>query len=156
MRFPAGVLCAFAFLSLASPQDDMNQLIDAVYRADGEAVFRSLTLENRQALSMMVTMFRLAPGEVAEQLRQELQVQLSTSEISCMQEEDLVRVILDSPMFRNEIPWPRHMVSIENCTMEGDTAVVTVTIEGEPNSYSYPMVLQEGSWKLATEFFPDN
>jgi hypothetical protein len=156
MRFPVAVLCAFTFLSIASPQDDMNELIDAVYRADGEAVFRSLTLENRQALSMMVTMFRLAPGEVAEQLRQELQVQLSTSEISCMREEDLVRIILDSPMFRNEIPWPRHMVSIESCSMAGDTALVTVTIEGEPNSYSYPMILQEGSWKLATEFFPEN
>ena len=156
MRMAALLLVLTALLALASPQDDMSCLIDAIYRADGEAVYRSLTLENQEALSMMVTMFRLAPGEVADHLRQELQVQVSTSEIVSMSEEELVRIIIDSPMFKNELPWSRDMISLDECTMSGDTAIVTVTITGEPNSYSYPMVLQEGRWRLATEFFGES
>lgn len=134
----------------------MSCLIDALYRADGETVYRSLTRENQEALSMMVSMFRLAPGEVAEQLRQELQVQVSTSEIVSMNEEELVRIIIDSPMFREELPWSRDMISLEECSMRGDTAMVTVSIVNEPNTYSYPMVLQDGTWRLATAFFGEN
>ena len=134
----------------------MNCLIDALYRADGEAVYRSLTLENQEALSMMVCMFRLAPGEVANQLRQELEVQVSSSEIASMSEQELIRIIINSPMFRDEMPWPRDMISLGDCTMAGDTAIVHISITGEPNTYSYPMVFQQGTWRLATEFFPEN
>ncbi len=102
---------------------------------------------------MMVSMFRLAPGEVASQLRQELQVQLSSSEIACMNEEALIAVIIDSPMFRNEVPWPRDYIRCTEFTMLGDTALVHVSIQGEDSVYSYPMVLQEGTWRIATNFF---
>jgi len=156
MKFASAILFLIAFLTLASPSDDMSCLIDALYRADGETVYRSLTRENQEAISMMVTMFRLAPGEVADQLRQELQVQVSSSEIISMDEEELVRIIIDSPMFREELPWSRDMISLEDCSMAGDTAIVVVSITGEPNTYSYPMVLQDGAWRLATEFFSGN
>jgi len=146
----------FCFSVHASPQDDMSSLIDALYRADGDTVFRSLTRENQEAISMMITMFRLVPGEVANQIRQELDVQVSTSEILNLREQDLVRIIIDSPMFRNEMPWPRQMITCNDCVMLGDTAVVYVSISGEDSTYGYPMVLQEGSWRLATEFFKDN
>lgn len=153
MRSFAVSVFVVVFLAFSSPEDDMNSLIDALYRADGETVFRSLTRDNQEALSMMVSMFRLAPGEVASQLRQELQVQLSSSEITCMNEEDLIGVIIDSPMFRNELPWPRDYISCTEYTMLGDTALVQVSIQGEDSVYSYPMVLQEGTWRIATSFF---
>lgn len=156
MKTAVLLLPVIVFFCHASPQDDMNCLIDALYRADGETVYRSLTRENQEALSMMVTMFRLAPGEVANQLRQELQVQVSSSEIANMNEEELISIIIDSPMFRDEMPWPREMITLDECTMSGDTAIVHITIVGEPNTYSYPMVLQEGYWRLATEFFKEN
>ena len=156
MKSASVFLFITAFLANASPRDDMSYLIDALYRADGETVYRSLTRENQEAISMMISMFRLAPGEVADQLRQELQVQVSTSEIASMDEEELVRIIIDSPMFREELPWSRDMISLEDCSMAGDTAIVVVSITGEPNTYSYPMVLQDGAWRLATDFFRGN
>lgn len=140
---------------LATPEEDMGSLLDALYRVDGETVFRSLTRENQEAISMMVSMFRLAPEEVAAELRQELQAQVSSSEIMCMREEDLVRIIIDSPGFREHIPYSRDMISLEIGEMCGDTAFVKVVIEGEAETWDYPMVMQDGSWKLATPFFSD-
>jgi hypothetical protein len=37
--------------------------------------------------------------------------------------------------------------------MLGDTALVQVSILGEDSIYCYPMVLQEGTWRIATRFF---
>jgi len=156
MRIAILMLSVAAISVFASPADDMNCIIDAIYRADGETVYRGLTSENQEALSMLVTMFRFAPGEVCNQLRQELDVQLSTSEVANLQEEDLVRIILDSPVFREEVPWSRDMLSLDECPMRGDTAFVRITIDGEPNAYTYPMVMQCGTWRLANRFFEKN
>lgn len=156
MKFAFLSLSIFTLFAHASPSEDMSRIIDALYRADGEAVYGSLTLENQQAISMMISMFRLAPGEVANQIRQELDVQVSASEILNLREQDLIRIIIDSPMFRNEMPWPRQSLTCEECVMQGDTAFVYVSICGEDSAYGYPMVLQEGSWRLAGEFFKEN
>lgn len=156
MRFTTLILALVITSMFASPEEDMNCIIDAVYRADGETVYRGLTNESQEALSMMVTMFRIAPGEVADHLRQELDVQLSTSEVVNLREEDLVRVILNSPVFREEVPWSRDAISLAECPMRGDTAFVRVTIIGEQNTYTYPMVLQDGTWRLVDEFFREN
>lgn len=139
----------------ASPVDDMNELIDALYRADGEAVYRCLSHENRESLAMMLTMFRLAPQELAGRLRQELGVQLSSSDISILDEGGLVRVIIDSPGFRSEMPPSRDMITCENYSMRGDTAVVHVNVCGWAGPYSYSMIMQEGDWKLAANVLGD-
>ncbi len=156
MRIAILILTVFTASMLASPEEDMNCIIDAVYRADGETLYRGLTNESQEALSMMVTMFRIAPGEVADHLRQELDVQLSTSEVVNLREEDLLRIILNSPVFRQEVPWSRDAISLAECPMRGDTAFVRVTIVGEQNTYTYPMVMQGGTWRLVDEFFREN
>lgn len=155
MKISLLIITSLTALLHAAPEDDMNCIIDAVYRADGETVYRGLTNESQEAITMMVTMFQFAPGEVCDQLRQELDVQLSTSEVVNLREEDLVRIILDSPVFREEVPWPRHWITCGETEMRGDTALVKVTIEGEINSYTYPMVMQDGTWRLASRFFPE-
>ncbi len=155
MRTGLLITAVLAALMYATPVEDMNSIIDAVYRADGETVYRSLSSENQEAVSFLVTMFQFAPEEVCEEFRSELGVQLSTSEVVNIKEEELVGIILDSPFFRNEIPWERSAISCEESPMRGDTAMVKVSIIGEPNTYTYPMVLQEGSWKLATGFFEE-
>ncbi len=140
-------------ISLASPEGDMNLIIDAVYRADGETVYRGLSNENQEALSMVMVMMTLAPDQVALQLREQLDVQISPSEISSLNEQELISVIIDSPFFRGEIPYSRDMIACESHTMLGDTALVYISIVNEDSVYRYPMMLQEGTWRIATTFF---
>ncbi len=131
----------------------MNRIIDAVYRADGETVFQSLSVENREALSMVVAMMCFAPEEVASQLDQQLDVQISPSEVASLDAQQLVTVIIDSPFFRRELPYSRDMIFCESHRMVGDTALVFVSILNEDSLYGYPMTLQDGSWKIAESFF---
>jgi hypothetical protein len=153
MRTAILFLPALAGLIFASPAEDMNAVIDALYRADGQAVYRGLSVENQQALSMMISMFRLAPDQVAEQFRQELNVQITAAEILALTAEDLITIIINSPFFENELPVTRDMVSCESVTMSGDTALVRVALCGEDSIYCHPMLFQEGYWRIADNFF---
>ena len=137
----------------ASPEEDMNLIIDAVYRADGETVFRGLSNENQEALSMVMVMVTLAPDQVAVQLREQLDVQISPSEVASLSTQGLVAVIIDSPFFRRELPYSRDMITCESHTMLGDTALVYVSVADGDSLYGYPMMLQEGSWRIAGNFF---
>lgn len=137
----------------ASPEEDMNSIIDAVYRADGETVFRGLSNENQEALSMVMVMMTIAPDQVALQLREQLDVQISPSEVASLTAQALITVIIDSPFFRRELPYSRNMITCESHTMLGDTALVYVSIVDEDSLYEYPMMLQEGSWRIAGNFF---
>jgi len=137
----------------ASPEEDMNLIIDAVYRADGEVVYRSLSNENQEALSMVIAMLSFAPDQVAQQLRQQLEVQISPSEVASLSAQELVTVIIDSPFFRRELPYSRDMITCESHTMLGDTALVYLSVSDGDSLYGYPMMLQEGSWRIAGNFF---
>ncbi len=137
----------------ASPEEDMNLIIDAVYRADGEVVYRSLSNENQDALSMVIAMLSFAPDQVAQQLRQQLEVQISPSEVASLSAQELVTVIIDSPFFRRELPYSRDMITCESHTMLGDTALVYLSVSDGDSLYGYPMMLQEGSWRIAGNFF---
>lgn len=150
------VLLFFLILTtvlFASPEEDMNLIIDAVYRADGEVVYRSLSNENQEALSMVMVMMTLAPDQVAVQLREQLDVQITPSEVASLDEQELITVIIDSPFFRRELPYSRDMITCESHTMLGDTALVYVSVSDGDSLYGYPMMLQEGSWRIAGSFF---
>jgi hypothetical protein len=152
MRVIVPVLFFIAIVS-ASPEDDMNAVIDGLYRADGEAILNHLSIENQEALSMVIAMVRFAPDQVADELREDLDVQISSSELSCITREELLSVIIDSPFFRREIPPLRDMITCDSHTMHGDTAYVFITIVNEDSVYSYPMMLQDGSWRISRSFF---
>ncbi|MCK5785752.1 MAG: hypothetical protein KAH54_04230 [Candidatus Sabulitectum sp.] len=140
-------------IATASPEGDMNMILDALYRADGETVYKGLTTENQESLAMVIAMVRLAPDQVALQLRQELNIQISSSEVYALSEQELISLIIDSPFFRNEIPYSRDMIACDSHTMLGDTALVYISIVNEDSVYRYPMMLQEGTWRIATTFF---
>ena len=146
------LLILTAFMT-ASPEGDMSIVIDALYRADGETVYRGLSTENQESLAMVIAMVRLAPDQVALQLRQELNIQISSSEVAALSEQELISLIIDSPFFRDEIPYSRDMIACESHTMLGDTALVYISIVNEDSVYRYPMMLQEGTWRIATSFF---
>lgn len=146
-------LLIFGSIVVAAPEDDMNLIIDAVYRSDSETVYRGLSIENREALSGVISMMRIAPGQVAQQIREELEVQISTADIVSIDGAGLVRVIIDSPFFKRELPSSRDMIICENHVMQGDTAVVYVSIAESDSLFGYPMLLQEGSWKISESFF---
>ncbi len=137
----------------ASPEADMNTILDALYRADGDTVYRGLTIENQEALSTVMLMVRMAPDQVANQLRQNLDVQLSSSEVCSLSEQDLISVIIDSPFFRSELPYSRDMINCDDHEMQGDTAVVFISILNEDSVYRHSMVLQQGTWRIAETFF---
>ncbi len=153
MRSVILFLLALTATALASPEGDMNTVIDALYRTDGETVYKGLTTENQEALAMIVAMVRLAPDRVALQLRRELDVQISSSEVASLGVQELITVIIDSPFFRRELPGSRDMINCENHTMRGDTALVYISIVNEDSVYSYPMMFQQGSWRIARTFF---
>ncbi len=146
-------LLLLAARGIASPEADMNTILDALYRADGDTVYRGLTLENQEALSTVMVMLRMAPAEVANRLRQDLDVQISSSEVCSLSEQDLISVIIDSPFFRSELPYSRDMISCEDHEMQGDTAVVFISILNEDSVYRHSMVLQQGTWRVAESFF---
>jgi hypothetical protein len=137
----------------ASPEEDMSRVIDAMYRADGETIMNYLSDENQEALATVISMVRLIPDQISEQLRDRLDVQLSPSEVASLTGEELISVIIDSPFFRGEIPPSRDMISCDSHTMHGDTAYVFITIVSEDSVYSYPMMLQDGSWRISRSFF---
>ncbi|OPX30975.1 MAG: hypothetical protein B1H09_04100 [Gemmatimonadaceae bacterium 4484_173] len=152
MRTVAAIFLVAAAL-YASPEEDMSRVIDAVYRADGETILNCLSYENQEALATVISMVRLVPEQVSEQLREQLDVQLSPGEVASLTGEEMISVIVDSPFFRSEIPPSRDMISCDSHTMHGDTAYVFITIVNEDSVYSYPMMLQDGSWKISRSFF---
>jgi len=141
------------FVVYASPEEDMSRVIDALYRADGETILNYLSVENQEALATVISMVRLVPGQISEQLREQLDVQLSPGEVASLTGEELISVIVDSPFFRGEIPPSRDMISCNSHTMHGDTAYAFISIVNEDSVYSYPMVLQDGFWKITRSFF---
>lgn len=153
MRSAVLFLLTLTVIVAASPEGDMNTVIDALYRADGETVYKGLTIENQEALAMIIAMVKLAPDQVALQLRRELDVQISSSEVFSLSEQELITVIIDSPFFRNEIPYSRDMIDCDNHIMLGDTALVYISIVNEDSVYRYHMMFQEGTWRIAESFF---
>ena len=153
MKFTFALLLAITMISLASPESDMNNILDALYRADGDIIYRGLSLENQESLSMVMAMVRLAPEQVAEQFRQELDVCISSSEVAGLTPESLISVVVNSPFFREELPYSREMIDCTGHFMQGDTAMVYITILNEDSVYRHPMILQEGSWRVAASFF---
>lgn len=153
MRSVILFLLTLTTVMVSSPEADMNLIIDAVYRADGDAVYQGLSNENQEALSMIIAMMSFAPDQVALQLRQQLDVQISPAEVASLNAQELVTVIIDSPFFRRELPCSRDMIDCESHTMFGDTALVYVSITNEDSIYGYQMMLQEGSWRIAESFF---
>ena len=146
-------LLFFTSWGVASPEADMNTILDALYLADGDTVYRGLTLENQEALSTVMVMLRMAPEQIANQLRQDLDVQISSSEVCSLSEQDLISVIIDSPFFRSELPYSRDMISCDDHEMQGDTAIVFISILNEDSVYRHSMVLQQGTWRVAESFF---
>ncbi|MCD4708001.1 MAG: hypothetical protein K8S62_09710 [Candidatus Sabulitectum sp.] len=153
MRSVILFLLVLTAIVTASPEGDMSTVIDALYRADGETVYKGLTIENQEALAMVIAMVRLAPDQIALQLRQLLDVQISPSEVTSLSEQELITVIIDSPFFRNEIPNSRDMIACDSHTMLGDTALVYISIVNEDSVYRYHMMFQEGTWRIAESFF---
>lgn len=153
MKFIFALLLVISTVSLASPESDMNSMLDALYRADGEIIYRGLSIENQESLSLVMVMVRLAPDQVVEQFRQELDVCISSSEVVNLTAESLISVVVNSPFFREELPYSREMIDCTGHFMRGDTAIVYVAIVNEDSVYSHPMILQEGSWRVAAGFF---
>ncbi len=153
MKFSFALLLVITMISLASPESDMNSILDALYRADGEIIYRCLSIENQESLSMVMAMVRLAPEQVAEQFRQKLDICISPSEVVNLTSESLISVVIDSPYFREELPYSREMIDCTGHFMQGDTAMVYIAIVNEDSVYQHPMILQEGSWRVATSFF---
>lgn len=153
MKTTFALLLLVAMASFASPESDMNIMIDALYRADGEIIYRGLSIENQESLSMVMAMVRLAPDQIVEQFRQELDVCISSSEVVNLTAESLISVVVNSPFFKGELPYSRDMIDCTGHFMRGDTAMVYVAIVDEDSVYRHPMILQEGSWRVATSFF---
>lgn len=147
----------FALLMIAplclggSPEEGVEDLLDAVYRADARAFMSCISQSNQDQLDMLVMMIRLSPEEAAEQLSSQLGEELTPEEIKHWTSLDLVELILNSQRLRSNLP-PRSDVLLTGCETSGDSATVFLGVTGVEEEFPLLMVLEDEAWKLGESF----
>ncbi|MEA3265788.1 MAG: SUMF1/EgtB/PvdO family nonheme iron enzyme, partial [Candidatus Fermentibacteria bacterium] len=115
-----------------TPEEVVAFFVDMLLNSDGEFIISSLSEEELADLNAVLLVLKLAPDEMAAELSFE-GIEIAAEDIENMTIEEFVMVMLG-------------IVEIEigEAAINGETAVVPVTIEGETEEIQ--LVLENGQW----------
>jgi len=142
------VLLAAATTCFAgTPEAAFESLVDAIYAGDAQEFSTFLSAESAGMVSMILMMLKADPEQAAADISAELGVEVTAEEISGWSSADLLAMVLSAPGFIAEFP-PRESIHVSGSTVNGDSCLVSFTVDGIEGNMDLPMVMQNGSWKL--------
>ncbi len=146
-RFAVVFLALFALILAcagATPEQVVKKMIDGAQNDDGNAIVSCMSAEAVQELDESLIQLKEVPEESAEFLAM-LGVEMTAEEITNMTAGDFITALLSSEVIAEEMPDFSPAV-IGETIIEGEKAMVEVTIDGDTNEFE--LILQDGEWKL--------
>ena len=141
------VLLAAGACFAGTPEAAFESLVDAIYAGDAQEFSGYLSQESAGMVSMILMMLKADPEKAAADIAAELGVEVTAEDISGWSSTDLLAMVLSAPGFISEFP-PRENIHVTGSTVNGDSCVVSFTVDGIQGDMDLPMVMQNGSWKL--------
>ena len=136
-------------LALAeTPEEAFEDLLDAVYEGDADAVAERLSSQTMAMLDMVVTMIKFQPAEVAVEFSEELGITLNAEDIMDWTTTDFVDTVILSPGFIEELP-SRDEITISHFEIQGDSSTVFLTVSGISQPFGMAMIREGDTWKLS-------
>ncbi len=127
-------------------EDFFNAIKDS-RGADAAALMSSSVLSE---LDMLVAMMQMDPATAAEELST-MGSGVTEEDVMAMTGESFIAMVLSSEDVAGVLG-TTELVEVTQVSLEGDSALVRVcvTIMGETNEDTMPMVLEEGEWKVGS------
>ncbi len=136
-------------LALAeTPEEAFEDLLDAVYEGDADAVAERLSSQTMAMLDMVVAMIKFQPAEVAAEFSEELGITLNAEDIMDWTTTDFVDAVILSPGFIEELP-SRDEIAISHFEIQGDSSTVFLTVSGISQPFGMAMIREGDTWKLS-------
>ncbi|MCK5786715.1 MAG: SUMF1/EgtB/PvdO family nonheme iron enzyme [Candidatus Sabulitectum sp.] len=115
-----------------TPEEVVTFFMDMVFSSDGEDIISGLSEEELADFNAVLRVMKLAPDEMAAELSSG-GIEITAEDIENMTIDEFVMVMLGSAE-----------IEIGEATINGETALVPVTIEGETEEIQ--LVLENGQW----------
>jgi len=131
-----------------TPEEAFEDLLDAVYEGDADAVAEHLSSQTMAMLDMVVAMIKFQPAEVAVEFSEELGLTLSAEDIMDWTTTDFVDAVILSPGFIEELP-ARDEIAISHFEIQGDSSTVFLTVSGISQPFGMAMIREGDTWKLS-------
>lgn len=135
---------AMACGGAATPDAVVKKAIDAFENGDGNALISCLSAEAVEELEAQVEEMKASPEESAGFLAM-MGIEVTAEEIENMSAGDFISKLFTSEMMAAEMP-DFSNVEIGEAVIDGDEAMVPVTIDGETEEVE--LILENGEWKL--------
>ena len=144
IAFAAVFALVIACGGAATPDAVVKKAIDAVESKDGNALISCLSAEAVAELDAQVEEMKAAPEESAAFMAM-MGIEVTAEEIENMSAGDFITKLFESPMMAEELP-DFSSVEIGEAVIDGETAMVPVTIDGDTEEVE--LILEDGEWKL--------
>ncbi|PIE52899.1 hypothetical protein CSA37_04455 [Candidatus Fermentibacteria bacterium] len=144
LAFAAIFVLAMACGGGVTPEAVVQKAIDALENGDGSALVSVLSAEAVEELNGQVEEMKAAPEESAAFMAM-MGIEITAEEIESMDAGSFISKMFQSEMLAEELPDFTN-VQIGEAVIDGETATVPVTVDGETNDVE--LVLEDGQWKL--------
>ncbi|MCP4647060.1 MAG: hypothetical protein GY852_04890 [bacterium] len=153
MKKLALALAAIFVLAIAcgggggTPDQVVKQLLDAVENGDGDAIVSHLSAEVITGLDEGLEEIKADPEGTAG-MAVMFGIEITPEEVSELTAGKAITLLLTSEMVTAEMP-DFSGVEIGAAVIDGETAVVPVTMDGDTDEIE--LVLENGEWKIGGE-----
>jgi len=144
LALAAVFVLAMACGGAATPEAVVKKAIDAFENGDGNALISCLSAEAVEELNAQVEEMKAAPEESAAFMAM-MGIEVTAEEIENMSAGDFISKLFSSEMMAAELP-DFSSVEIGEAVIDGDEAMVPVTIDGDTEEVE--LILENGEWKL--------
>ncbi len=144
LAFAAVFVLAIACGGGGTPDAVVQKAIDALENGDGDALISCLSAEAVEELNGQIEEMKAAPEESAAFMAM-MGIEITAEEIEGMDAGDFITKMFSSEMLMAEMP-DFSNVEIGEAVIDGEAAMVPVTIDGETEEVE--LTLENGEWKL--------
>jgi len=144
LALAAVFVLAIACGGAGTPDQVVKKFIDAFQSGDGEAIVSCISADGLAELNASIESMKETPEESAGFLAM-MGVEVTAEELANWTAADFLTAMMGSEMLAEEMP-DFSNVEIGAAVIDGETATVPVTVDGETEDIE--LVLEDGSWKI--------
>jgi len=130
-----------------TPDQVIQKLFDGIENGDGDAVVSCLSSEALEGINEFIEELKTDPEGTAA-MAVMMGIEITPEEVSDLDAAKVISILLSSEMITEEMP-DFSSVEIGEAVIDGDTAMVPVTMDGDTEEIE--LILEDGNWKIAGE-----
>jgi methylmalonyl-CoA mutase cobalamin-binding subunit len=130
-----------------TPDQVVHKLFEGVQNGEGDVILSCLSSEAVVGIDEFVDELKADPEGTAA-MAVMFGVEITADEVADLNAARVITILLSSEMITAEMP-DFSSVEIGDAVIDGETATVPVTLDGETNDIE--LILEDGNWKVGGE-----